>query len=455
VTRTLAFKFGLAFVAVALIGVAIFAIIAVITTRARFDAFRFTSQQMALIDNLETYYSAVGSWDGVSALYAGPHSPAQGYASGYGHRGGGFASFVLTDLDGTVIVPGMGNMPGQLVEVDERVLSAPITYDGEEVGHVYIMPAELSTGPTERAFISGVTSAMVQSALVASLIALVLGVFLARTLTGPLRELTMATRALAKGDLKQHVDFQADDELGELAGAFNQMSADLSAAVDQRRQMTADIAHDLRTPLHVIMGYTESLIDGILEPTPETLAIIHDEARHLSRLVEDLRTLSLADAGMLTLMREETSVPELLGRVALAHRQQAQEGEISLVVQPEEDMRPADLDPDRMEQVLRNLVQNALRHTPAGGQVTLSAEQHNGTLEMAVQDTGAGIAPEHLPHIFDRFYRADKARGDSEESSGLGLAIARSLVRLHNGEIKAYSRPGMGARFVITIPSPA
>jgi signal transduction histidine kinase len=124
------------------------------------------------------------------------------------------------------------------------------------------------------------------------------------------------------------------------------------------------------------------------------------------------------------------------------------------VVQPEEDMPPADLDPDRMEQVLRNLVQNALRHTPAGGQVTLSAEQHNGTLEMAVQDTGAGIAPEHLPHIFDRFYRADKARGDSEESSGLGLAIARSLVRLHNGEIRAYSRPGMGARFVITIPSP-
>jgi len=455
VTRTLAFKFGLAFVAVALIGVALFAIIAVITTRARFDEFRFTSQQVALIENLETYYSAVGSWDGAAALFGGRRGPGQGYGSGYGHQGSGFTSFVLTNTDGTVIIPGLGNLPGQPVQVNEQVLSAPITFDGAEVGMVYIMPAELSTGPTERAFISGVTSAMVQSAIVASAIALFLGVFLARTLTGPLRELTAATRALAKGDLKQHVDVHADDELGELAGAFNQMSADLSTAIEQRRQMTADIAHDLRTPLHVIMGYTESITDGILEPTPETLAIIHDEARHLSRLVEDLRTLSLADAGMLTLMREETNVPELLSRVALAHRQQAQEGAIELVVQPEGGLPPAELDPDRMEQVLRNLVQNALRHTPAGGQVTLSAEQHNGTLEMAVQDTGAGIAPEHLPHIFDRFYRADRARGDSEESSGLGLAIARSLVRLHNGDIRAYSQPGAGARFVITIPTPA
>lgn len=454
-TRTLAFKFGLAFVAVALIGVAMFAIIAVLTTRARFNEFRFTSQQVALIENLETYYSAVGSWDGVAALFSGPHAPGQGYGSGYGHRGGGFASFVLTDTDGTVIVPGLGNAPGQPVEVDERALSAPITYDGEDVGVVYIMPAELYTGPTERAFIAGVTRAMIQSALAASAIALILGVILARTLTGPLRELTAATRALAKGDLKQHVDFKADDELGELAGAFNQMSADLSAAVDQRRQMTADIAHDLRTPLHVIMGYTESLSDGILEPTPETLAIIHDEARHLSRLVEDLRTLSLADAGMLTLMREETSVSELLSRVALAHRQQAQDGHVQLTVKADAQLPPAELDPNRIEQVLRNLVQNALRHTPAGGQVTLSADQHDGMLEMAVQDTGAGIEPEHLPHIFDRFYRADRARGDSEESSGLGLAIARSLVRLHNGEIRAYSKPGAGARFVITIPSPA
>jgi signal transduction histidine kinase len=294
--------------------------------------------------------------------------------------------------------------------------------------------------------------------------ALLLGGLLARALTRPLRELTTAAHEIAQGRLEQKVPVRSQDELGALAGAFNRMSADLARARDQRRQMTADIAHELRTPLSVILGHAEALRDGVLPPSPETLGLVHDEAQRLSRLVEDLRTLSLAEAGELALSRRPTRPSVIVESAAAAQAPRAQRQQIELRTEIEAGLPEVEVDPDRMAQVMGNLLDNALRHTPAGGRVVCRVTRrpspdarHPTPVTFSVSDTGPGIAPEDLPHLFDRFYRADKARGRSPEQrgSGLGLAIAKSIVEAHGGRLRAESEPGAGAQFFIEIPASA
>jgi signal transduction histidine kinase len=217
--------------------------------------------------------------------------------------------------------------------------------------------------------------------------------------------------------------------------------------------MTADIAHDLRTPLTVITGYIEALRDGDLQPTPARFEAIHDEAQHLKRLVQDLRTLSLADAGELSLNCQLVSVPELLDRVATAHQHQAEQQQINLEVHPAEALPDLNVDFDRMVQVLGNLVSNALRYTPESGQIILSARTQDDAVLLRVKDTGHGIPPDELPRIFNRFYRADKSRQQDEGESGLGLAIARAIVEAHGGSISAKSEMGQGTTFQILLPA--
>jgi signal transduction histidine kinase len=240
--------------------------------------------------------------------------------------------------------------------------------------------------------------------------------------------------------------------LGTLATSFNQMSADLAQINQSRRQMTADIAHDLRTPLTVILGYTEALSDGKLNGSAEMYAVMHKEAQQLQRLIEDLRTLSLADAGELPLNQQQTDVGELLTRTAVAHQVQAQEQGITLHLQLPPNLPTLFIDPDRIAQVLGNLMRNALRHTPPGGVITLTAVCHPHAIHLSVADTGSGINPTDLPHIFQRFYRGEKSRQQQEEESGLGLAIAKSLVHAHHGTITADSTLGKGATFTISLP---
>jgi signal transduction histidine kinase len=257
---------------------------------------------------------------------------------------------------------------------------------------------------------------------------------------------------MATGELEQQVVVRSRDELGELAAAFNQMSADLARASELRRQMTADIAHDLRTPLTVITGYLESLRDGVLQPSPARFDTIYNEAQQLQRLVEDLRTLSLADAGELPLNRQLVSPQELLEGLVAAYKHQAERQSIALHWQAEPGLPAINVDADRMMQVLSNLVSNALRYTPAGGQIALTAAQRGAGVQLTVQDNGAGIAREALPHIFERFYRGDPARQQHDGESGLGLAIARSIVEAQGGTIAVQSALGAGTTFTIMLP---
>jgi signal transduction histidine kinase len=361
----------------------------------------------------------------------------------------------LVDQTGQVRVPAGPYRLGERVPRAELARGEPVEVEGETVGTVLATGSVPLRDPLEERYVARTRQALRYAALGAAAIALVLGALLARTLTAPVRELTAAIHAMAQGELAQEVPVRSQDELGELAAAFNQMSADLAQANALRRQMTADIAHDLRTPLTVITGYLESLRDGVLKPSPGRFDAMYSEAQHLQRLVEDLRTLSLADAGELPLNRQPTSPRALLQELAAAYEHRAARAGVTLQIRANHSMPPIHVDPDRMKQVLNNLLSNALRYTPSGGQIALIATQRDGQVRLSVQDSGAGIAPQALPHIFERFYQGDPARSEQGGASGLGLAIARSIVKMHGGRIWAESEPGAGSTFTIALPGTA
>ncbi len=283
-------------------------------------------------------------------------------------------------------------------------------------------------------------------------LALILSVLFARSLSKPLREIMTAIQAMARGNLDQQVPVRSQDEIGQVADAFNQMSAELNRANQLRRQMTADIAHELRTPLSVITGYLAALSDGLMQGNPERFRIMHEEAQHLQHLVEDLRVLSLADAGELPLNRQWISPEEMVNLTTTAFSHQAEQQGVGLSDNIDSPLPLLYADPDRIMQVLSNLVSNALRHTPENGSVTISAHTTGKQIVLQVADTGSGIEPQHLPHVFERFYRADSARQQQEDESGLGLAIAKSIIEAHGGSITVSSTAGEGTAFSIMCP---
>ncbi len=291
------------------------------------------------------------------------------------------------------------------------------------------------------------------------LLALGVGGYAFRRIATPLAALMSAADAVAQGDLSVRVPSRGPGEFTQFAAAFNRMVTELERADQHRRNMTADIAHELRTPLHIIQGNLEGVLDGVYEPTPDHLNATLEETRTLSRLVEELRTLSLAEAGQLSMTHEAVDLTDVVADVVTSFSGQAEQQGILLAA----DLPAAPLviggDAGRLDQVLSNLVANALRHTPQGGRITLGANRtfspdtESDSVRLTVQDTGEGIAADDLPYIFDRFWRGDPARTRLVGTgSGLGLAIVRQLVQAHGGYIEAESVVGQGTTFTITLP---
>ncbi|MBX5491264.1 MAG: HAMP domain-containing histidine kinase [Chloroflexi bacterium] len=334
--------------------------------------------------------------------------------------------------------------------------------------HAALGPEILRPPPTasspEASFMERVGRALLVSALAAAALAALLSLLLARQLAQPLRELAAGARALAAGNLRQRVRVAGHDEVGELALAFNEMAASLERAETARRNLVADVAHELRTPLTVIEGTVDAMLDGVYPADPERLESIRDETRLLAKLVADLRELSLADVGALRLEREPLEPGALVRRAVAAASARAAARGVELSGQVEDDLPLVLADEQRVTQVLANLLDNALRYTPAGGTVTVAASAtpspQPGVAGLpgvcfAVQDTGPGIAPDDLPHIFERFYRADPSRSRRSGGSGLGLAIARGYIEAHGGRIWAESTLGAGTTIRFWLPASA
>jgi signal transduction histidine kinase len=274
-----------------------------------------------------------------------------------------------------------------------------------------------------------------------------------RDIAIPLADVMTAADAVAEGDLSVRVEEDKPGEFGQLARTFNRMVGELERSDQQRRNLTADVAHELRTPLHIIQGNLEGVLDDVYEPTDEHIQATLEETQQLSRLVEDLRTLSLAEAGQLPLVWEPVDVAELLTDARTSFSGQAEAAGVDLRVEIGGELPSITGDVGRLDQVLGNLVANAVRHTPAGGAITLRAEPVEEGVRILVRDTGEGIPAEDLPHVFDRFWKGDRSRSRAGGAgSGLGLAIARQLVQAHGGRIVVESKVGQGTEFTIDLP---
>jgi signal transduction histidine kinase len=460
---SLAVKLTLAFIFTSLVGVLLVGVIARYVTAYEFDRLLRERTNTQLVQTAKAYYQEKKSWvgfDEVARRQTAQQQPPQPGGNNPSRNNNpqlppppvqAPPPVVLVDQRGIAVTNGGQFRVGD--RVPDSVIAeqgSPVELNNTVIGTVVYL-ATVERDPREQEYLARTDRTLIYAMIVAAFIALVVGVMLARVLTRPLRDLTKAMQAVKRGELKQQVPVESNDEVGELVSAFNQMSADLAHLNQLREQMTADIAHDLRSPLTVISGYLEILRDGSLEPSPERFDLMYREAQRLQNLIEDLRTLSLADAGELKLYLAQHSSADVLRAAALSYEPMAKQKGVELKVSIDEGLPMVNIDHGRMIQVIGNLVSNALRYTSPGGVIALRAEREKGGVRWSVEDSGVGIPPEKLPHIFDRFYRVDKARQDG--GSGLGLAIVKSIVEAHRGTIRAMSEVGKGTRMMILLPA--
>ncbi|MBN1813236.1 MAG: HAMP domain-containing protein [Anaerolineae bacterium] len=392
---------------------------------------------------LADYYAANGSWDGVAEVFSRGRGRGQGQGGGPPVR--------LADVDGRIVFDREGASVGQVARNAELEAGLPIVVDGERVGTL-LPPATGELTEEQEVFLHRLVVAFTISGVAALAVALVLGALFVRGITRPLAQLTAASRAVASGDLGARVPIRSRDEVGQLATAFNRMAAGLARAEEARRQQTADIAHELRTPLTVIQGQLEALADGIFPADAGHLEPVLAQTQLLNRLVEDLRTLSLADAGQLTLSPIAIDVGEWVEGVASGFRAMAAERGVALSLAVADGLPQVKIDPGRMSQVLGNVLDNALRHMPEAGQVAIRAAQKGGDVAITITDTGPGVPPEHLSHLFERFWRGDPSRSRRTGGSGLGLAIAQWIVEAHGGHMWAENTPTGGLQVGFSLP---
>jgi len=323
---------------------------------------------------------------------------------------------------------------------------------GSGGGNTIVSNGVLTPTTNEATFFGSINQSFWVAAAAAVGIAGLLSVGLSQRILQPVQALTAAANRLEQGDLNQRVQVNRRDEIGTLAHAFNAMADGLQRQEQLRRHMVTDIAHELRTPLTNIRGYLEALQDGYMDASPAVIDSLHQESLLLHRLINDLQELSLAEAGQLKLDLQPVALTELVEPMVSAMRPQLNEKSLTLTTDLPPDLPLILADPARTGQVLRNLLQNAIVYTPERGRIAISAKVEGDELLIQVQDSGPGISPEHLLHLFDRFYRADESRNRATGGTGLGLAIVKVLVEGQRGRVWAESVPGEGARFWLALP---
>jgi signal transduction histidine kinase len=446
---------------------------------------------------LADYYTRQGSWNGVDSLLKPD-------ASSYAERlkrtmenakaieratnpNGGETVFeapaqsgsyaeriVLAGPEGYVIADTAGMLLGQYHPEEHLVSGVPVTVGTQQAGTVMVgsMVGPV-LNPLDRDFLRSVSIAVILSAVTVGVMALILGSVFFFQITAPIRDLTTAAEAIAEGNLECRVRARTGDEIGQLAAHFNLMAETLARSAMLRRQIAVDIAHEFRTPLSLIQGNLEAILDGFYDLSMDNITSVHEETLVLKRLVDDLHSLALAEAEQLRLDKQDVDVSELIIHTVGRFRSKSAERGVCLITELPSDLPKIRGDSQRLSQVLVNLLSNAFRFTTKGGKVVVAARPTSGNdvpefdkeqdiagktekearfVHISVSDSGKGIPPEDLPYVFERFYRADRSRARSSGGTGLGLAITRHIVEAHGGRIRADSCIGVGSTFSFILP---
>jgi signal transduction histidine kinase len=456
----------LSFVLIVLVAVTSVVLIARSNTTTEVRSFMFHGGMTgtdSLLQLLQNYYQSQGSWAGVASQL---DFPGAGRGRGYGNSGmmngmGGMMGqrLRLADSAGNILLDTQTQAPVGKLSNAEKNSSLPVEVDGRVVGYLLAEGGVGANQVAERFLLNRLSTAAITAGLIAGGLALLLAIFLTYSLMRPVRDLTRAARRLGAGDLAQRVQVKGNDELAVLGSAFNHMADSLQQAQESRRSMTADIAHELRNPLAVQRASLEAMQDGVFPLTPQALEPVLEQNLLLTRLVDDLRTLALAEAGQLKLERQPADLAALVERLVERFKPQAAGRQVTLRLEnglPAASASPTPLlvvlDPLRVEQILNNLLSNALRFAPPSGEIVIGLARTAGQVQVSVRDSGPGIPEEALPHIFERFYRADRSRSRSEGGTGLGLAIALHLAEAHGGTLVAANHPQGGAVFTLSLP---
>jgi len=420
-------------------------------TRSFYEYGRTTRQIIGsqLAANLALFYEERGSWINVHELILRPVTieiGGQFFMGRMAKIGGGIS---LANEEGMIFTTTeSSSLVKRSIEEAGLEVIIPILVDAKQVGTLGL---RYTPDPREAAFVAGASHAALIGGGISFVVALTLSIFLVLQILSPLRKLAAATEQVARGELPDDpVKLKSRDEIGHLGESFNQMVANLRRSETLRQMMTADIAHELRTPVSIIQGTLEALLDGVYEPTGETLGPIFEETLHLGRLIDDLRDLALAEAGELRLEKEPVNLESLIRQVTEAAVSSPEEAPtLRFVVEPSVPL--VEVDPKRLRQVLANLLSNAMRVTPTDGEIRIEIARAPNAVRFVVTDTGPGISEEDLPHLFERFYRGDPARNRGG-GTGLGLAIVKQWVEAHGGVIRAENDPNGGARFSVWLP---
>ncbi len=396
----------------------------------------------------------------------------------------GNARIVVADNAGVIVGDSENEWISEYSSTVGLANGTPVIASGTEVGEVFVLTSTQGNGQgsghmggqgehwvqstdnsdtfldtTQQDFLEQVNRAIWISAIIGIAVALILGFLLTQYLINPIKALTSGARNITGGNLGYRVKVSSGDEIGELTQTFNTMASRLEASEQTRKQLLADIAHELKTPLTVIGGTVDGIMDGVFNPDREHLGTIKEQTTMLTHLIADLRDISLAETGQLKLEKSRCDISELVSQSVMQFEKSASEKGIHLQVDTSSSVPELLIDPSRIKQVINNLLTNAIRHTPANGTISISIENRDKNehfnkkhVLISVCDTGEGIPSEHLPHIFDRFYRAKSARSRNDGGSGLGLAIAGQMVQAHGGNIRAESELGKGSTFFIALP---
>ncbi|HEU4355076.1 MAG TPA: ATP-binding protein [Actinomycetota bacterium] len=443
-------RLGAAFVFVAVVAVAVYAVLTVLSTRAELTDLMLEvhhEDASAAAAAAAEAYEAAGSWEAAD-LTAAVAVAARGQAT-----------LAVRDETGAVVASPAEEAARMLEEMHGVELvdmprgdpvTAPVMVNGEQVGSIVLRFPQSHLSASAEQVRSALFRTAVLGAGVAALVAIGITAFVVARMSRPIVALTDAASEIESGARGVRVGLaDAPGELGVLSTAFDRMSESVERQEALRRQLVREVAHEVRTPLTILRGTTEGLVDGVLEPDPETLRSLHEEVLRLTGLVGDLETLAAADAAALRLDMRPVDVAEIAGAAVGLARGAAADAEVTL----DASLRraPVEGDPERLRQVVVNLLSNALRHTPAGGRIEVRTAATDGVATLEVLDTGPGIEPGDLPHIFERFYRGAGAEGGS--GSGIGLAVAAELVAAHGGSIGARNRETGGAAFTVTLPA--